>query len=292
MSDKKTEDCAHLSELWSSLEAVSQELWQDNSKGALKLKIVVEEFRGEVGRLQEKLLAAQAGLQVEKRHVQDAMEDGEAREREIHEQNEALRRHSQAMEQALAKERKTVEELLKKIEAKEEENIDFKGKFLHIESERDHSRADKMQAFLQDVQKKETEAEETWMKRNQVLEAEYVQRSDEMKKSDQERLQTLQKRAADLEEQYRKKAEALQASCDASRREVESKDAAYRERAEALAHREAELLAVEKQAASVLEAKKRDLDEMKRRMEAELKEILREYQAKAAALGVRKENRA
>jgi len=273
----------HLRNVWSRIESVCKELWGENSKGALKLRIAVEEFRGEVERAEEIIYTWRKALHQEKRKNRKLESEARTlfmgRMQHLHGQLELAQESEKTMQVALERERGKIGELMEQIEKKEIENASFKEQFLKSGSDRNHVRSEKMQKFIKELQEKEDRLEDSWVQRHHALEAEYTQRKAELQKGYDGALVTMKKRAAELEKQSMQMSAELEASYETARRDLEERENQARERTEELRCREADLKTKEAELNDAFAAKQRKLDAVKRRMDEELHEILKDYKA-------------
>lgn len=276
-----------LREAWDRIESVSDELWDENSPGALKLRIALKEFRTEVEKAEEIVYAWHRALHEERkknhRIGSEARTLYEGRIQDIQGQLELAQAHEKSMSETLKRERTRIGELLQKVEEKDTENADFKEKFLETESDRDHAHAEKMTHFIKDMQEKEASMEKNWAQRHQALETEYSERHTELHKDHEKLLASMKSRALEMEKHSMQKIAELEASYETARRELDVKGDQNRKLADELQAKEASLKAKETELETAITEKHRKLDAIKRRMDEELHEILKDYKERLGA---------
>lgn len=213
-----------LHEAWQRLEAVCRKLWDENSVTAVEAQAVVEEFKGEVHRVD----AYFANIDEQREHERQEHEaDVAALRRQYEIDLGAFKKRLDAQEAALREKESRIEELLKIIARKEEENLEFHSQILRMTATSDESKAKKMEEFYQELLKKEASLQGVWEQRHKSLEEEHasVQRMLAAKQAELDAWErrrltdedSLKKRTTDLEiksqqlaQEYRKKQQEIE----------------------------------------------------------------------------------
>jgi chromosome segregation ATPase len=212
-----------LNEAWERLEVVCAKLWDANSPCAVEVQAVVEEFKGEVHRV-DALLA-----NTEERRSQDRREHEEdlaAMRRQYELELAGVKKRLELMENALRDKEAYAEDLLKTLARKEEENLNFHAQVLRMSASSDESKTKKMEEFYQELMKSETAQADSWQQRHVALEKEnesrqkiIAARQGELDVWEKRRLaeeEALHKKATDVEikaqqlaQEYRKKQQEI-----------------------------------------------------------------------------------
>jgi hypothetical protein len=215
---------SELNAVWARLEDVCRRLWDENSPCAVEAQAVVEEYKGEVHRIDAHLAN---------------LDELRAHDRREHEEDLASMRRQYEMELASLKKRLELDalaqkdkdaasdELLKTIARKEEENLEFHSQVLRMAASSDATKGKKMEEFYQELLVKDAELAESWQLRHQTLEAEHSQmqkilqaKQTELDAWESRRLneeQSLKKRSTDVDirtqqlaQEYRKKQQEIE----------------------------------------------------------------------------------
>jgi hypothetical protein len=223
MSQNKRPSSA-LQEAWQRLEAVCRKLWDENSTSAVEVQAVVEEFKGEVHRVDAYFANVEEQREHERRENE---EDLAALRRQYESDLSVFKKRLDAQEAVLREKEARIEELLKTIARKEEENLEFHSQILRMTATSDESKAKKMEEFYQELLKKEASLQGVWDQRHKALEDEHssVQRMIAAKQAEldaweRRRLSdedALKKKTTDLEiksqqlaQEYRKKQQEIE----------------------------------------------------------------------------------
>ena len=281
--NEKVNERVHLNELWERLDSACRKLWQEDRVSAIPLQAVAEEIKAEFRGTEQLLESMKKALQDQKKLIsQDYELQYGDRIVSLEKELQHYKSHSAALEEQLAKEKSHVESLLKDVESKEEENVQFREKYLKIEAERDAVRAKKMEEFHREMETKADDIERMWEERKKALESESKHRKDEPEKKYQALLEAVRLRAEETETQYLQKEAKLleaqkqiQAELQARDERLHAVEEALRKQTDAANARAAEL---EREYAQ----KRTELDGLKQRMQAEMGEVLKRYQAKTA----------
>lgn len=213
----------NLNEAWERLEAVCAKLWDANSPCAVEAQAVVEEFKGEVHRVDAQL------ANTEERRAQDLREhedDLAAMRRHYEIELAGLKKRLELVEHALRDKEAHAEDLLKTLARKEEENLNFHAQVLRMSASSDESKTKKMEEFYQELMKSETAQADSWQQRHMTLEQEnehrqkvIAARQAELDGWEKRRLaeeEALKKKATDVElkaqqlsQEYRKKQQEI-----------------------------------------------------------------------------------
>ncbi|OGR95895.1 MAG: hypothetical protein A2V88_16575 [Elusimicrobia bacterium RBG_16_66_12] len=213
-----------LADAWTRLEEVCRRLWEENSPVAVETQAIVEEFKGEVSRID-----AQFSLADEhRRHEATEHEEAMALLRRQYEMELAgAKKRVELMEKTLHEKDLRVEDLLKALSRKEDENLEFHSQVLRMSAAGDEVKAKKMDEFYQELLKKEASMDASWQQRHKALENDHHQ-TQEVLASKQAELdawsirrqneeESLLKRQTDLEirsqhlvQEYRKKQQEIE----------------------------------------------------------------------------------
>jgi chromosome segregation ATPase len=159
-----------LTAIWKRLESVCQRLWDENSSGAVQMQAVLEEFKGEVHRVEAHL----DGIGEAQAHAAKSDEETQAAVRRQYEMELAnFKKRLELQESALRDKDARTEDLIKTIARKEEEALDFRSQILRASVIDDEAKAGKMEVFYQKLMKAEAALTESWQKRHATLEHEH-----------------------------------------------------------------------------------------------------------------------
>lgn len=213
-----------LAEAWSRLEEVCRRLWEENSPVAVETQAIVEEFQGEVSRMDAQFTLADE----HRRHEAAAHEEALALLRRQYEMElVSVKKRLELMEKNLHEKDMHIEDLLKVLARKEEENLEFHSQVLRMSAAGDEVKSKQMDEFYQELLKKEAAMDASWQQRHQALEKDH-QQAKEVLSSKQAELdawsirrqneeESLLKRQTDLEirsqhlvQEYRKKQQEIE----------------------------------------------------------------------------------
>lgn len=284
--DTKMNGETRLPEAWQRLEAICRRLWDSDSPTAVDLQALIEEFKGEAHRAEQTLLTLRK-LNAELREtvtkeVQRGFTD------EVHTLQIQLKNAQErvaALEAASAKKEERIESLLKELAAKEAVNLEFHEKFLASTAEQDEARAKKMDSFYKELTQKETQLEARWEARHAALEAEHKQRTESLKRRYDDLLEEIKSRAAAMEEHCSKRERELELTQEQFRADREGWDAARLSEAQSLSKKKEELALQADNLAAEYRKKQQELQKIKEGMQAELSEVVRQYQARMRGTG-------
>lgn len=190
-----------LSDAWKRLEAVCRKLWDENSSSAIETQAVLEEFKGEVHRVEAQV----ANLDERREHERQKNEENLAALRRSYELELAgLMRRTELQEASMREKDARSEELLKTLARKEEENLNFHSQILRMSVTSDENKTKKMEEFYQELLKKEASLAESWQQRHLTLEQENEHRQ-KISAARQSELDAWQARRLGEEEAYNKR---------------------------------------------------------------------------------------
>lgn len=213
-----------LNEAWVRLEAVCRRLWEENSASAVEVQAVVEEFKGEVHRIDAHLNNLDELRAHDRREHEEDMA-GMRRQYEL--ELAGLKKRLELHEQAMREKDAHSADLLKTLAHKEEENLEFHSQVLRMSATSDETKSKKMEEFYQELLKKEAALADSWQQRHLTLEKEHqhlekilASRQGELDAWENRRLSeedALKKRTTDLEiktqqlaQEYRKKQQEIE----------------------------------------------------------------------------------
>lgn len=222
--NNNTKSSSTLIDAWKRLEAVCRRLWDENSPSAVETQAVVEEFKGEVNRV-DALLANFDDRREHDRQRQD--ESVAALRRQYELELLGFKKRVELLEAGLREKDGRIEELLKTLGRKEEENLSFHSEVLRMSASSDESKTKKMEEFYQELLKKEASQADSWQQRHLALEQEsenrqkiIAARQSELDAWEKRRLgeeDLLKKRSTDVElkaqeltQEYRKKQQEIE----------------------------------------------------------------------------------
>lgn len=271
-----------LAQMFGRLDGICGQLWDEDRRSAVGLQAVVEEFRHEVGRAEAAVAALRGELARQGERLTGEIRGGFADQlAELEKRLAESRAHAAALEQSLSRERARSGELAARLDAQEQENARLQEEYLKTESQRDAARAERMESFLGELRRKEEQLELKWLERRRALEAEQELRAQEQQKAHIEELRQLKERALELEKELIKKEAELEASNERLRADLEEREARLRRRQDELRAKEKDLERYGKELEDAWGAKRRELDELKRRLQEEIKTVVREYKGQA-----------
>ena len=154
---------------WERLEAVAKKLWDENSTSAVEVQAVVEEFKGEVHRVDSHLSNTE---DIRARMMSEHEDELAAMRRNYELEMAGLMKRLELQETALHEKEARVEELLNTLSRKEEENLSFHSEVLRMSANSDEQKTKKMEEFYQELLKKEASQADTWQSRHATLESE------------------------------------------------------------------------------------------------------------------------
>jgi chromosome segregation ATPase len=203
---KEMDSAFQLTEAWNRLEAVCRKLWDENSSNAVETQAIVEEFKGEVRRLDAYMANAEEMRQLAKRERE---EDLAAMRRQYEMELASLKKRLELQEISLREKDARAEDLMKTIARKEEENLNFHSQLLRMSAASDETKTRKMEEFYGELMKKEGSLADSWQQRHLTLEKEHehlqqilVVRQSELAAWEQRCLteeEALKKKSTDLE---------------------------------------------------------------------------------------------
>lgn len=215
---------ANLNGAWERLEAVCAKLWDENSASAVEVQAVVEEFKGEVHRVDAHLANTEERRALDLREHED---DLAAMRRHYEIELAGLKKRLELQENALRDKEAHAEDLLKTLARKEEENLNFHSQVLRMSASSDENKTKKMEEFYQELMKTEATQADSWQQRHVTLEQEnehrqkiLALRQTELDAWENRRLgeeESLKKRGTDVEikaqqlaQEYRKKQQEIE----------------------------------------------------------------------------------
>jgi chromosome segregation ATPase len=215
---------SNLTGAWERLEVVAKKLWDENSTSAVEVQAVLEEFKGEVHRVDANLSNVEERRSLDLREHED---DLAAMRRNYEIELAGLKKRLELQEKALRDKEAQSEELLKTLARKEEENLTFHSQVLRMSASSDENKTKKMEEFYQELMKTESTQADSWQQRHVTLEQEnehrqklLALRQTELDAWENRRLgeeESLKKRATDVEiksqqlaQEYRKKQQEIE----------------------------------------------------------------------------------
>lgn len=215
---------ASLSQTWERLEALCRRLWDDNSAAAVEAQAVYEEFKGEVHRV-ETLVSNMDELRAHDRAEHE--DDLAAMRRQYELEIASLTKRLELLDKSVGERDVRIDGLLQALAKKEEESLEFHAQVLRMTASSDETKSKKMEEFYQELVKKESSMEDSWVQRHKDLEAEHAHlqqilaaKQAELDAWEKRRLteeDTLKRRATDVElksqqlaQEYRKKQQEIE----------------------------------------------------------------------------------
>jgi chromosome segregation ATPase len=213
-----------LNTAWTRLEAVARKLWDENSANAVETQAVIEEFKGEVHRIDAYLTNAGEMHSLEQREHES---DLAAMRRHYELELAGVKKRLELLEGTVREKEARIDDLMKTLARKEEENVNFHSQLLRVSASSDEVKTKKMEEFYQELMKKESNLAESWQQRHVTLEHEsenrqkvLTARQTELEAWENRRLteeEALLKRTTDLEiksqqlsQEYRKKQQEIE----------------------------------------------------------------------------------
>ncbi len=213
-----------LNTAWVRLEAVCRKLWDENSASAVEVQAVVEEFKGEVHRVDAHLANTE---ELRSRDLHEHEDDLAAMRRNYEIEIAGLKKRLDLQDSALREKDARIDDLMKTLARKEEENLNFHSQVLRMSASSDENKTKKMEEFYQELMKTEATQADSWQQRHVTLEQEnehrqkiLAVRQTELDAWENRRLgeeESLQKRATDVEiksqqlaQEYRKKQQEIE----------------------------------------------------------------------------------
>ncbi|MEK7383204.1 MAG: hypothetical protein AAB262_07945 [Elusimicrobiota bacterium] len=186
---------------WLRLQEVSRQLWEANSPAAVETQAILEEFKGEVSRID-----AQFSLADEHQRHEAAEHEEEiaCMRRQFEMELANLKKRLELMEKNLHEKDLYIEEQLKVLARNEDENLAFHSQVLRMSAAGDEVKSKKMDEFYQELLKKEALMEDSWQQRQKALEKDH-QQTEEVLASKQAELDAWDKRRHTEEESLLKK---------------------------------------------------------------------------------------
>lgn len=235
---------ANLNEAWERLEALCAKLWDTNSPCAVEAQAVVEEFKGEVHRVDASIANVEERRSLDRREHED---DLAAMRSQYEIELASLKKRLELMENALRDKEAHAEDLLKTLAQKEEENLNFHAQVLRMSASSDETKTRKMEEFYQELMKSETAQADSWQQRHVALEQE--------------------------NEHRQKLIAARQAELDAwEKRCLENEDA--------LKKRSTEVDLRAQQLAQEYRKKQQEIDDLKASLQRSITDLVRQYQSR------------
>lgn len=259
-----------LTGVWDRMGDVCRKLWAEDRVSAVTLQALLEEFKGEVERAQQTLVTYQKTL-VETRKTVSQQIAAEYKGQIAHLESAlaAAREEAAASAKSQQAEKEHGAQLASALEIQEAKNLEFKDRFLKTEMERDVVRGRKMEEFYQEVLAKSKDLEASWEQKHRELESKYIAQEEELRKKNVEHLEGIRKLALDLEKTYSQKEADLGASYERLRQEMEGREAKCLKMEEDLRKQE-----------DGLTARRRELDELKLRLQQEISAVVQGYKDK------------
>jgi chromosome segregation ATPase len=283
---KKEEGETRLPEAWQRLELICRRLWDADSPTAVDLQALIEEFKGETHRA-EQTLSRMRKLHGELRETvtKEVQRSCSDELRTLQAQLKNAQERAAALDASSARKDERIESLLKELAAKEAVNLEFHEKFLASTAEADEARAQKMDSFYKELMRKESELESRWEARHVSLETEHKQRTESFKRRHEGLLDELKARAASMEEHYSNREQELEKALERFRSDREAWETARLSETQAMAKRKEELVVQADNLAGEYKKKQAELQKIKESLQAELAEVVRQYQARMRGPG-------
>lgn len=259
-----------LTGVWDRMGDVCKKLWSEDRVSAVSLQALLEEFKGEVERAQQTLVTYQRTLQETRKTISlEITAEYKNQLSLLQTQLAAAREDAASVSKALQAEKDHSSQLAAALETQEAKNLEFKDRFLKTEMERDVVRGRKMEEFYQEVLVKSKDLESSWEQKHRELETKYLTQEEDLRKKNVEHLEGVRKLALDLERTYSQKEAELGASYERLRGEMESRESKCLKLEEDLRSRE-----------EGLNARRRELDDLKLKLQQEISAVVRGYQEK------------
>ncbi|MBI5243721.1 MAG: hypothetical protein HY922_08575 [Elusimicrobia bacterium] len=318
-----TDKALHLNQVWTKLDELCVKLWKEDRPSAVGLQVLVEEFRAEVDRAEKTLAAFKELLSIQRRAVEREIHaDFEARLAALSQELEDAKRNVRIAEESLARERKRTETLEKdniesradfqgrlalmhqdfelaqaralglerkaaafekSLEAKDAEVAALKEAHAKTESDRSVRHIEKLHAYLKELEEKARCMEDGWTEHRRKLEAERQAWALEARKSYEEQAQALSDRVSALHKETLQRENTLTSAQEALGKELEAKEARLLAQEGELQRQAQELDKYRQDLDIEWQAKRWELDEIKRKLQEEVRNVIREYQAKKAS---------
>jgi len=270
-----------LGEIWDRLGEICRKLWEQDSPSAVTLQALIEEFKGEVHRVEQSLAAAFKALSEARQSAAKEFEDLYSdRVHGLESQLSRANSRISTLEQTLAGREKDLDAALKDLARKEAENVKFHDEYLKAASHYDEMQAKKMEGFYQELQKKGAEMESLWEGRQKALEAEYRQRAEALQKKHDEAMAEVKARVQAHEGQLAQREAQLKQFQERLLQEQSSWESRKLADHEGLVKRDEELKKQSQDLAYEYKRKQSELQNIKEGMQREIAEIVRQYQAK------------
>lgn len=201
MTTANLKSLTNLTDAWTRLEEICRRLWESNSPVAVETQAIVEEFQGEVSRIDAQFTLAEE----HRRHEQTEHDEAMASLRRQYEMELAgAKKRLELVEKTLAEKDLRIEDLLKTVSRKDDENLEFHSQVLRMSAAGDEIKGKKMDEFYQELIKKERVMDDSWQQRQKTLEKDHDQ-AMELVASKQVELDARQSRQRADEEVFLKK---------------------------------------------------------------------------------------
>lgn len=229
-------------EMWNRLTELCARLWKENNSAAVPLQSLLEEFRAEVGVIEQILPEYDKSLRervstAEKNIKKDC-------ELKIAEMDSRLAdsavRLAGAENKVKEHEKKTVE-LSGLLDAKNRELEETKARMPQAEAELNSKYTAKMQELYDQISRKEAELAAFWENRHKAVE----EKAQSLEKQYREKINQLDYRAQSYEKELSSRKDELFRAFDKMRREMEAREAAAAQKEEMLEYKENELAQIE-----------------------------------------------
>ena len=270
-----------LDDIWERLQETSRKLWQEDSPVAVSLEAIIEEFRGEVRRVGQALTSSHQALAEQRESLSKEFSSLYSDKiRELESQIARATTRILNLERTLAGREAEIDSLLKSLADKEAENVKFHDEYLKAASHSDEIQAKKMEAFYQDLKKKEADLEATWDSRKRALEEEYRQQAEALKKKEEAVIQEAKQRIQLSETHLTQREKELRQFQDRILQEQMAWESKKLKEEEALIHRDEDIKKQNQDLLSEYKLKQAELQHIKEGMQGEIAELVRQYQAK------------
>lgn len=193
-------------ELIERLEAVCRKLWDEDRVNAVGLQAVANELKIALQQNERVTQSLHERVHATKR---DCAMQYEAKLATLNDQLTYYMAQTAAHQEELVKAKAHIEALLGQVEAKEEESVRFREKYLKLESDKELARTEKLDELIEEIGAKDRKREEHWKQRHHALESEFTQRQLELEATHKTLLDEIRNRADQMEEAYRQKESKL-----------------------------------------------------------------------------------
>ncbi len=271
----------HLDDLWQKLDAACQKLWQEDKVAAIPMQAVADEVKIGFRHAEQLLTSLRRNAEEQATLLSEEFQGRyEGKITSLERQLAAAQAKIAQLEQDGAKAAKHVESLLGQIETKEQENTEFREKYLKVEIQRDSERAKQLESFIAELEAKERERENHWKQRHEALESDVKRRQEHNEAEYRRLLDEIKQRAQEMEDSYAKKEAVLRDLQRQVHAELQSKEVRLKDH-EADLKAQSEALAAHAQELERAYGQKRaELDKLKVDLRAEIAELAKQYRAK------------